>query len=218
MIKTISQQFTTSYKVCCICLDINVWAIYYPYISPHTVPGVTYIALEWKISHLCHSSAGRIVNKNEEACRPRELQGKEDSLEQPFATTDCFRVSWRDHYGRAIATWICESYAPVILSRFGRCVVPTLLTPMFRRNWCWFRLGATLCHNVLRCCHAVATPGPRYCPMSTRLTSDTCKFSYVVLRYVTLPPRCSLAAATLSYAVPRNMMKHSVSQRVKNVA
>ena len=103
--------------------------------------------------------------------------------------------------------------APVILSRFGRYVVLTLLTPTFRRNWCWFRLGATMCHDVLRCCHAVATPGPRHCPVSTRFTSDTGKFSYVVLRYVTLPPRCSLAAATLSYAVPRNMMKHSVSQR-----
>ena len=110
------------------------------------------------------------------------------------------------------------SNAPVILSRFGRYVVPTLLTPTFRRNWCWFRLCATLCHDELRCCHAVATPGPRYCPVSTRLTSDTGKFSYVVLRYVTLPPRCSLAVATLSYAMPRNMMKHSVSQRVKNVA
>ena len=87
--------------------------------------------------------------------------------------------------------------APVILSRSGRNVVPTLLTPTFRRNWCWFRPGATLCHDVLRCYHAVATPGLRYYPVSTRLTSDTDKFSYVVLHYVTLPPRCSLAAATL---------------------
>ena len=63
---------------------------------------------------------------------------------------------------------------------------------------------------VLRWCHAIATPGPRYCSVPTRLTSDTGKFSYVVLRYVTLLPRFSLAAATFSYAVPRNMMKHSV--------
>ena len=105
-------------------------------------------------------------------------------------------------------------YAPVILSRFGRYVVPTLLTPTFRRNWCWFRLGATLCHDVLCCCHAVATPGPRYYPV---LTSDTGKFSYVVLRYVSLLPRCNLAAATLSYTVPRNMTKHSVSPRIRNV-
>ena len=105
-----------------------------------------------------------------------------------------------------------------MLSRFGRYVVPTLLTPTFQSNWCRFRLGATLCHDVLRCCHAVATPGPRYCPVSKRLASDIGKFSYVVLRYVTLPPRCSLAAATLPYAVSRNMMKHSASQHVKNVA
>ena len=90
-------------------------------------------------------------------------------------------------------------YAPVLLSRFGHYVVPTLLTPTFRRNWCWFRVGATLCHDVLRCCHAVATLGPRYCPVSTRLTSDTGKFSDVVLRYVTLPPRCSFAAATFGF-------------------
>ena len=107
--------------------------------------------------------------------------------------------------------------APVILSRFGRYVVLTLLTPTFRRNWYWFRLSATLCHDVLRSCHAVATPWPCYCPVLTRLTSDTGKFSYVVLRCVTLPPRCSLAAS-MSYAVPRNMMKHSVSQRVRNAA
>ena len=94
-------------------------------------------------------------------------------------------------------------YVPVILLRFGRYVVPTLFTPTFRRNWCWFRLCATLCHDVLRCCHAIATPEPRHCPILTRLTSDTGKFSYVVLRDVSLSPRWSLVAATLSYAVPR---------------
>ena len=77
---------------------------------------------------------------------------------------------------------------------FGRYVVPTLLAPTFRRNWCWFRLGVTLCHDVLRCCHALATPEARYFPVMTR---DSGKFSYVVLRHVPLPPRCSLAAATL---------------------
>ena len=86
---------------------------------------------------------------------------------------------------------------------FSRYVVQTLLTPTFRRNWCWFQLGPTLCHDVLSCCHAIATPEPRYCPVLTRLTSDTGKFSCVVLRYVSLPPRSSLAVATLSYAVPR---------------
>ena len=35
-----------------------------------------------------------------------------------------------------------------------------------------FRLGATLCRDVLRCCHTIATPEPRYCPVLTRLTSD----------------------------------------------
>ena len=93
--------------------------------------------------------------------------------------------------------------ASVILSCFGCYVVPTLLTPSFRRSWCWCRLGATLCHDVLRCCHAIATPEPRYCPVLTRLTSDTGKFIYVVLRFVSLAPRCSLAAPTLPYAVPR---------------
>ena len=44
---------------------------------------------------------------------------------------------------------------------------------------------------------------PRYRPVLMRLTSDTGKLSYVVLRYVSLPPRCSLAAATLTYAVQR---------------
>ena len=98
---------------------------------------------------------------------------------------------------------LLRSYAPVILSRFSRYVLLTLLTPTFRGNWCWFRLGATLCHDVLRCCHAIATPEPRYCPVLTRLTSDTGKFSCVVLRCVSLPSRCSLAVAMLSYAVPR---------------
>ena len=103
----------------------------------------------------------------------------------------------------AVHTQAWQSYAPVILSRFSRYVVHTLLTPTFRRNRCWFQLGATLCHDVLRCCHVIATPEPRYCPVLTRLTSDTGKFSCVVLRYVSLPPRSSLAVATLSYAVPR---------------
>ena len=51
--------------------------------------------------------------------------------------------------------------------------------------------------------YIVATPEPRYCPVWTRLRSGTGKFSCVVLRYVSLPPRRSLAVATLSYAVPR---------------
>ena len=125
--------------------------------------------------------------------------------------------------GFATSSW-SHCNAPVILSRFGRYVVLTLFTLTFRRNWCRFRLGATLCHDVLRCCHATATPESRYCPVLTRLTSDTGKFSYVVLRYVSLPPRCSLAAVTLLYAVPRcasllpcGKMKQSVSQRVRNV-
>ena len=99
-------------------------------------------------------------------------------------------------------------------SRFGRYVVPRLLTPTFRANWCWFRLGATLCHDVLRCYHAIATPGPRNCPVLTRLTSDTGKFSCVVLRYVSLPPHCSLIVAS-SYTVPRiwrSISCHSVSE------
>ena len=106
-------------------------------------------------------------------------------------------------------------YAPVILSRFGRYVVPTLLTSTFGRNWCWFRLSATLCHDVLRCCLAIATPEPRYCPVLTRLTSDTGKFSCVVLRYVSLSPRCSLAVATLYYTVSRiwrSIACHNVSE------
>ena len=49
----------------------------------------------------------------------------------------------------------------------------------------------------------VATPEPSHWPVLTRLTSDTGKFSYVVLRYVLLPPRCSLVVATSSYAVLR---------------
>ena len=105
------------------------------------------------------------------------------------------------------------SNAPVVLSRFDRYVVPTLLTPTFRRIWCWFRPGATLCHDVLRCCHDIATPEPRYCPVLTRLTSDTGKFSRVVLRYVSLPPSWSFAVATLSYAVSRiwrNIACHNV--------
>ena len=73
---------------------------------------------------------------------------------------------------------ICRCNAPVILSRFGRYVVDTHVS----KKLVLIRLGATLCHDVLRCCHAVATPGPRYCPVTTRLTSDTGKFSYVVLR------------------------------------
>ena len=111
--------------------------------------------------------------------------------------------------------------APVILSRFGRYVVSTVLTPTSRRNLCWFRLGSTLCHDVLRCCHAIATPEPRYCPVLTRLTSDTGKFSCVVLHYVSLPPRCSLAVATLSYAVPRiwrSIACHNVSKTLHNGA
>ena len=95
------------------------------------------------------------------------------------------------------------SNAPVTLSRFSHYDVHTFLTPTFRRNWCWFRLDATLCHDVLRCFHAIATPEPRYCPVLTRLTSDTGKLSCIVLRYVSLPPRSSLAVATLSYALPR---------------
>ena len=77
---------------------------------------------------------------------------------------------------------------------------------------------------IMRCCHAIATPELRYCPVLTRLTSDTGKFSYVELRYVSLPPGCSLAATPLSHAVwrcasllLRNMMKHNVSQRVRNI-
>ena len=93
--------------------------------------------------------------------------------------------------------------APVILTCFGRYVVPAWLTPTFRRNQCWFQLDATLCHDVLRFCHAIATPGPRYCPVLTCLTSDTGKFCYVVLRYVSLPSRCSLAAPMLSFDMPR---------------
>ena len=138
-----------------------------------------------------------------------------------FKITQCSLnvVYERDDWAVVVSLLVSQSCLPtIILSRFGRYVVPTLLTPTFRRNWCWFRLGSMLCHDVLRCCHAVATPGPRYCPVSTRLTSVTGKFSYIVVRYVTLPPRCSLAVATLSYALPRNMMKHNVSQRVKNVA
>ena len=115
--------------------------------------------------------------------------------------------------------WQCvgidSGNASVILSRFGRYAVPTLLTPTFRRNWCWFRLGATLCHDVLRFCHAIATPELRYCPVLKRLTSDTGKFSCVVLRHVSLPPRCSLAGVTLSCAVPRiwrSITCHNVSE------
>ena len=88
-------------------------------------------------------------------------------------------------------------YIPVKLSRFGRYVLPTLLTPTFRSNWCSFRLGATMCHDILRCCHATTSPEPRCFPVLTRLTSDNGKFSYVVSPYVSLPPRCSLATTTL---------------------
>ena len=109
--------------------------------------------------------------------------------------------------------------APVILSRFDRYVVPTLLTPTFRRIWCWFRLSATLCHDVLRCCYDIATPELRYCPVLTRLTSDTGKFSCVVLRYVSLPPSWSFTVATLSYAVSRiwrDIACHNVSETWHN--
>ena len=111
------------------------------------------------------------------------------------------------------------SNAPVILSRFDRYVVPTLLTPTFRRIWCWFQLGATSCHDVLRCCNDIATLEPRYCPVLTRLTSDTGKFSCVVSRYVSLSPSWSFAVATLSYAVSRiwrNIACHNVSEMWHN--
>ena len=55
----------------------------------------------------------------------------------------------------------------------------------------------------LHCCHAIATSEPRFCPVLTRVKSDTGKFSYVVLHYFSLLSRCSLDAATLSYAVLR---------------
>ena len=42
-------------------------------------------------------------------------------------------------------------------------------------------------------------------------------FDYVVLHYVSLPPRSSLADTTLSCVVPRIMTRHSVSQRIRNV-
>ena len=57
-------------------------------------------------------------------------------------------------------------------------------------------------HYVLCYCRAIAMAEPRYCPVLTRLPSDTGKFSHVVLRYVSLPPHCSLATATLSNVVP----------------
>ena len=131
---------------------------------------------------------------------------------------DAEEPKWSWHFSYVSPT-LRMTNAPVILSRLGRYVVPTLLTPTFRRNWCWFRPGATLCHDVLHCCHAIATPEPRYCPVMTRLTSDTGKFSCVVLRYVSLPPRCSLAVATLSCAVPRiwrNIACHNVSEKWHN--
>ena len=71
-----------------------------------------------------------------------------------------------------IFTHILQCYAPVILSGFGRFIVPTLLIATFRRNWCWFRQVATLyrrldrgpvlrcptlCHVVLRCCQTTAS-------------------------------------------------------------
>ena len=82
---------------------------------------------------------------------------------------------------------------------------------MLLRRWAWLILSdpvtssriRPMCHDVLHCCHTIATPYPHYCPVLTRLTSGTGKFSYVVLCCVLLLPRCSLAAATLSYAVPR---------------
>ena len=48
----------------------------------------------------------------------------------------------------------------------------------------------------------VAMPGPCYCPVLTRSTSDTSKFSYIVLCYVSLPPRYSPTVAALSNTVP----------------
>ena len=87
---------------------------------------------------------------------------------------------------------------------------PHPLTPHTPHPQPTFLLSATLCHDVLCCCHAVATPDLSYSPVLTCLTSDTGKFSYVVLRNVSLPQSCSLTATTLSCAVPRKMTKYSV--------
>ena len=124
--------------------------------------------------------------------------------------------------------WRNKDIQSVIKSYWPDAVMPqshyhNLATTLYLRCWhprfeeigCWFWLGATLCHDVLRYCHAIATPGPRYCPVLSRLTRDTGNFSYVVLRYVSLPPRCSLAIATLSHAVPRiwrSKAYHNVSE------
>ena len=90
-------------------------------------------------------------------------------------------------------------WCPSHTTRFGRYVVPTLLKPTFRRNWCWFRPGATLCHDVLRCCRAITTPEPRYCPVFRHVWQVTLAslvaLCYTMSRYchavASLSPRCS---------------------------
>ena len=76
---------------------------------------------------------------------------------------------------------------------------------MFRRNvgvdFGWVPRCVTMYYVVATLYHTLE---PRYFPVLTCfIASDTGKFSYFVLRYVSLPPRCSLAVATLCYAVPR---------------
>ena len=112
-------------------------------------------------------------------------------------------ISWFCVEQRALVSSCILAFFPVILSRFGRYFVPRLLTPTFRKHWCWFWLGATLCHDVLRCCQALATPEPRYCPALTHLTSDTSLVTscYAVSRYgyvvASQPPRFMLCHVVL---------------------
>ena len=101
-------------------------------------------------------------NNHRKACRDWLLMNKIGS-KNPITAIIIFKIFWHFTMVRSYSMQQYRVYynAPVILSRFGRYVVPTLLTPTFRRNWCWFRLGATLCRDVStllpRCSHAGAT-------------------------------------------------------------
>ena len=142
---------------------------------------------------------------------PKFLRRKSPPFASDVIRIDSYNYS-RQWDGRGL-------YTPVILSRFGRYVVPTLLTPTFRRNLVLISAGR---HVVSRCTtllprysHAGATLLSRL----TRLTSDTGKFSCVVLRYVSLPPSSSFAVTTLSYAVSRiwrNIACHNVPETWHN--
>ena len=78
--------------------------------------------------------------------------------------------------------------APVIVSRFGRAVVPVSDPHVLEKNpqiWAG-------CHVVPRCRHMLATLSPRCSPAVTRLTGDT---GISKSGYASPPPPSSLDVA-----------------------